>query len=274
LKGSQLIVITDLDGTLLDQETYSYEASQPAIKTLKSLQIPLTLCSSKTRSEIVVLWEELELKDPFISENGGAIYFLRGYFPNPAEGDASKERFEAIKLGTDISDLRQRLQEAAEQCGVQVRTFAAMTPAELSRLSGLSQDQARLALEREYDEPFVVERGDQDKLFDALRKKDLTVTYGGRFFHVTGGHDKGRAVRTLLDLFRRSGSRVWSVGLGNSANDLPLLENVDRPVLVRNFDGSYDEEVIKALPSIERTQAIGPKGWRESIEKVLGSRTR
>lgn len=270
MKRSQLVVITDLDGTLLDQETYSYEASQLAIQKLTSLQIPLILCSSKTRSEIVALWEELDLKDPFISENGGAIYFLPGYFPVLVEGTTPKGWFEAVELGADIARLRRLLQETARECHVQVRSFAEMKPDELSRLSGLTMDQAVLAMEREYDEPFLVKQGDQKKLFDALRKKNLTVTYGGRFSHVTGGHDKGKAVKTLIDLYRRSGSQVSSVGLGNSANDLPLLQNVDRPILVRNFDGSYDQEVVKSLPDVQRTQAIGPEGWREAVDQILG----
>jgi len=269
LKRSQLIIITDLDGTLLDQETYSYKASRPAIQKVQSLLIPVVLCSSKTRSEIVALSQELDLKDPFISENGGAIYFGSGYFSDAVKGAVSKGRFEAIELGTDITELRRVLQEASQRCDVQLRSFGTMSPDELSRLSGLTRDQAVLALEREYDEPFLVEKGEQNKLFDTLRKKNLTVTYGGRFFHITGGHDKGKAVKTLLDLFRRSGSQVLSVGLGNSANDLPLLENVDRPILVKNFDGSYDQEVVRSLPSIERTQAIGPEGWGEAIGKIL-----
>ena len=70
---SGLIVITDLDGTLLDEKSYSYQASLPAIQRLKSAGIPLVLCSSKTYSEILPLWRELDLKDPFIVENGGAI---------------------------------------------------------------------------------------------------------------------------------------------------------------------------------------------------------
>ena len=97
MKRSQLIIITDLDGTLLDQETYGYEASRPAIQKVQSLQIPLIPCSSKTRGEIVALREELELEDPFISENGGAIYFLPGYFSDSVKGVISKGRFEAVE---------------------------------------------------------------------------------------------------------------------------------------------------------------------------------
>ncbi|MFQ5841365.1 MAG: mannosyl-3-phosphoglycerate phosphatase, partial [Thermodesulfobacteriota bacterium] len=58
-------------------------------------------------------------------------------------------------------------------------------------------------------------------------------------------------------------------GLGNSANDLPLLRQVDRPISIRNPDRSYDLEIVKKLPHIERTQGIGPHGWREAVERIL-----
>ncbi|MGH7828798.1 MAG: HAD hydrolase family protein, partial [Candidatus Binatia bacterium] len=58
---SGLIIITDLDGTLLDESTYSFQASLPAIQRVTSQGIPLILCSSKTRSEILPLWKELAL---------------------------------------------------------------------------------------------------------------------------------------------------------------------------------------------------------------------
>ena len=195
---SRLIVITDLDGTLLDQETYSYEASLPAVQRLNSLKIPLILCSSKTYSEIALLWRELGLRDPFIVENGGAIYFIAGYFPFALQGIKSKGSFEALEDGTSVSVLRQVLTETARQCRVSVRTFGAMSLDEVSALTGLTRDQAALALQREYDEPFLVERGDRERLFRALIGKGFAIPRGDRFFHLIGSHGKGKAVKIFL----------------------------------------------------------------------------
>jgi mannosyl-3-phosphoglycerate phosphatase len=266
---SRLVIITDLDGTLLDQESYSYEAAAPAIGKLKSRGIPLILCSSKTGSEMLPLWKELSLKDPFIVENGGAIYCPARYFPFPLPAFRSKRSFKILELGTDVRTLRQVLAEAAAHCRTTVKSFGTMSVEEVSALTGLTRDQAALARKREYDEPFLVDGGDRERLFRILIGKGLTVTHGDRFSHLIGSNSKGKAVRTLLDLYRQRDPNVVSVGLGDSANDLPFLMQVDRPVLVRKKDGSWDAAVTAAISGIERTQSVGPQGWREAVEKIL-----
>jgi len=272
LNAAHLIVITDLDGTLLDDQSYRYDAGLPAVRELRARKIPLILCSSKTRSEMELLWRELDLKDPFICENGGAVCFPTGYLPFPVAGAKSRGGLETIALGTDVAVLRRALKESLGGLDVRVRSFGDMSADEVSRLTGLPREMAALALQREYDEPFIVESGRAERLFTALRDRGLTVTFGGRLFHVTGGHDKGHAVRRVQTLYRRIDPACASVGLGNSANDLPLLREVDRPILIRNGDGSYDEEVLHALPRVEKTLERGPAGWSTAISKILAEK--
>jgi len=71
---AKIIVFTDLDGTLLHPRTYSFEAAMPALKLIKEKDIPLILCSSKTRAEIEVYRKKLDNQHPFVSENGGGIF--------------------------------------------------------------------------------------------------------------------------------------------------------------------------------------------------------
>jgi mannosyl-3-phosphoglycerate phosphatase len=66
------LVFTDLDGTLLDSRTCSYEKSLAAINRLEQKGIPIIFCSAKTRAEQEVYRRELGLRHPFVVENGGA----------------------------------------------------------------------------------------------------------------------------------------------------------------------------------------------------------
>jgi mannosyl-3-phosphoglycerate phosphatase len=59
------------------------------------------------------------------------------------------------------------------------------------------------------------------------------------------------------------------VGLGDGPNDLEMLQNVDRPIAVKKVDGTYADELIEKIPSIIKTQKIGPAGWSESITDLI-----
>jgi mannosyl-3-phosphoglycerate phosphatase len=271
LNAKRLIVFTDLEGTLLDQNTYSYAASLRALRKLQTLKMPVVLCSSKTRAEIEPVWRELSLADPFIVENGGAIYFLPDYFPEAVPDARPANKVSTLKLGTHISELRAGLAEAARRLHIRVRSFGEMSQAEIVELTGLTKQQAQAAAEREFDEPFVIEEPSRERMLaTALRMRGFTVTRGDRFFHLSRGSDKGKAARLLMDLYRKEAdATLMSVGLGNSANDLALLLAVERPILIRNPDRSWDSTITQNIPGIRKTMSIGPEGWTESVEKLL-----
>lgn len=266
----RLIVFTDLDGTLLDQNTHGYQASLATLRKLQALKMPVILCSSQTRAEVEPLWRELELEEPFIFENGGAICFTPGYFPSAVEGASSDGKLNIIELGSRIGALRAALMETASRLHIRVRSFGDMNVRAIAELTGLTRPQAQVVAQREYDEPFLIdEPGRERMLATALRMKGFTVTKGQRFFHLSRGSDKGKAARLLMDFYRRDGSNCVAVGLGNSANDLALLLAVERPVLIRNPDRSWDSTITQSIPGIRKTMSIGPEGWAESVEKLL-----
>ena len=71
---SKIVIFTDLDGTLLHNETFKFENIRQYIKYLLSKNISLIPNSSKTKTEILNFCHELEEELPFIVENGAAIY--------------------------------------------------------------------------------------------------------------------------------------------------------------------------------------------------------
>lgn len=259
------IIVSDLDGTLLDSTSYSFAAAQPALEVVRTRGIPLVLCSSKTRTEIEVYRRRLDNRHPFISENGGGIFIPRGYFSEPFEAETF-DGYSLIRLGTPYAEIRSRFVSLRRQLGARVRGFADMTDEEVAALTGLSREEARLSKQRDFDEPFVFDGAPDERFLQAIEQSGLRWTQG-QFFHIMGDHDKGRAVHLLKALYQHEYGAVASIGLGDSLNDLQMLQAVDHPVLVRHADGSHDARI--AVPDLLKTQLAGPAGWNEAVLQLL-----
>ncbi|HEX9202385.1 MAG TPA: HAD hydrolase family protein, partial [Vicinamibacteria bacterium] len=152
-----LVVFTDLDGCLLDEETGACEAAGPALQALRRAEVPLVLCTSKTRAEVEPLHRRLGLESPYVVENGGAIAIpasARGWkAPLGPRGGGPL----MVPLGAPRARLVEALAEIAAESGVCVRGFADLTVEEVGERTGLAVEAARRAAMREYDEPFLIE---------------------------------------------------------------------------------------------------------------------
>jgi mannosyl-3-phosphoglycerate phosphatase len=260
-----IVIFTDLDGTLLDQHSYSFGPAEDALAELRTRDLPLILCTSKSRAETEVWRSKLDNSDPFVVENGGAAFIPDGYFgPYSAE---LRDGYEVLELGTPYSSLVRTLRECSIESGITVRGFHDMSAAEVAVDSGLTIVQAELAKKREYDEPFVIlHAGSPEPLLQAIASRGCRCTRGGRYFHITGANDKAAAVAHLLERFRRNGNRVVSAGLGDGLNDAEFLNAVDVPILMPS---AYIEELQKAVPRGRVASAAGPTGWNAAILEVI-----
>ncbi|MGE5173289.1 MAG: HAD-IIB family hydrolase [Betaproteobacteria bacterium] len=259
------VIFTDLDGSLLHPTTYSFEEATPALQLIKEKSIPLVLCSSKTSAEIEVYRKRLENRDPFIVENGGAIFVPVGYFPL-LTGSALHEEYTVHAFGRPYQEIRKQFVRLRESLHIPVRGFGDMTVAEIAALTGLPQEEAALARKRGFGEPFVFEHGTDERFLKAAEEQGLHWTRG-RFYYLMGNHDKGSAVRLLKEWYRNKHGKLITIGLGDGLNDLPLLSEVDHAVLIQRKDGSYDPGVD--VPGLIKAHGIGPAGWNRAVLELL-----
>ncbi|MBA4372150.1 MAG: mannosyl-3-phosphoglycerate phosphatase [Thermodesulfovibrio sp.] len=261
----QIVIFTDLDGTLLHPRTYSYEAGLQALTVINENKIPLILCSSKTRAEIEVYRGRLHNIHPFISENGGGIFIPAEYFMhNPlfkVDG-----LYHVVFLGKPYAELRNTFSALRDQLHSKVKGFGDMTAEAISELTGLNAEEAKLAGMRDFDEPFVFEGNPDEAFLETIDAAGLHWTQG-EFYHVMGDHDKGKAVDILKGLYKKKHQEIFTIGLGDGFNDLPMLRAVDQAVLIQKEDGSYDTRVN--LPTLIRAEGIGPNGWNRAIMELL-----
>jgi mannosyl-3-phosphoglycerate phosphatase len=261
------VVFTDLDGTLLDHDTYSWEVARPAIERLRLCEVPWVLVTSKTRAEVELWRAQLGNVHPFVVENGGATFIPRDYFPFPVPGAEEHGDYEVLEFGRRYGYLVARLKEASRLSKCRVRGFHEMTAAEVSFTCDLPLEQATLAKRREYDEPFrILDVGHTDALLRAIEQFDLRWTKGGRFWHITGECDKAMAVSALHRLYERAHGPVQTIGLGDAINDAAFLNVVTVPVLVRS---SASSKLKSAVPKGVLTDQTGPAGWKEAVLKMI-----
>jgi len=289
------IIFTDLDGTLLDSITYSYEKSLAGINKLKQRDIPIIFCSAKTRTEQELYRTNMGVFYPFIVENGGAIFIPRSYFPFPFDYHKKVDNLLAIELGSPYKEIRRLLNEVRAKGGFHFRGFGDMSVEEVAQVTGLGIELARLAKQREYSETLVIaspslpvilrEQSDRrislrvdsakqshvtcreiDKALGKIKGVGLNWTHGGRFYDIMGANDKGKAVNILVDLYHQMWGEVTTIGLGDSLNDLPMLSVVDLPILVQKKTGSWEEI---NLPRLRRVQGVGPEGWSRAIRELI-----
>ena len=255
-----MVVFTDLDGTLLESETYSFQPAVPALGSCRTGIDPVILVSSKTLGEVEFWRNQVDRQSPFVVENGAAVFANRGNPALPKDVARLSGDYEMVEFGVPYRSLTRALKGAARETGCRVRGFADMKTQEISLVCNLPVGQAALAKGRQYDEPFLLIEGDAAELRKAVEKRGLKLTRGGRFFHITGQNDKAEAVLLLIDAYRRMGP-VRTIGIGDGLNDAGFLNVVDFPIILES--PSLDD-VRKRVPRA-RIAPAGPSGGLTSL---------
>ncbi|MEO0835232.1 MAG: HAD-IIB family hydrolase [Cyanobacteria bacterium J06642_3] len=247
------IVVTDLDGTLLDHQTYQFDAAKNAIRELRARKIPLILNSSKTQAEILEIRQQLNNQEPFVCENGGILCGIAGI------------QHLAMPRSQFLSDLA----TIKAKLNLKYQGFAEATVDEVMSWTGLSASDAENAMARDATEPLLWQ--DTESALDDFRRElakiQLQCVKGGRFHHVMGFFSKA----SCFDQLKQHYAQIWQeevgiVALGDSPNDLPMLEQANYAVVIPNAKGNKLK--LKQSAAYFAGQ-LAPDGWQEGMSFVL-----
>lgn len=257
MSNGGLIVFTDLDGTLLDHETYSWAPAAPAVAALRDNGIPLILASSKTAAELAPLRDELGFsRCPAIVENGAGIL-------EPGEDGSGDDG--------DHAAIRAALDELPPDLRAGFSGFSDWSVSEIAERTGLTEDAAARAARRRFSEPGLwkgTEAG--EARFQALlAERGISARRGGRFLTLAFGAtkaDRMREIAARLDL-------PFKVALGDAPNDVEMLEAADVGVIVANPHREPLERLRgEDAGHIIRTEKPGPDGWNTAVQQILSRR--
>ena len=266
----QVIVFTDLDGTLLDYYTYAFGPSLEGIALLRENHIPLIFCTSKSYAEVVYFREKTGNTSPYIVENGGAIYLPgeHAYLAGQEKRCSHIDGTAVLELGAPYDRVRRVLADMKKEFGDMITGFGDMSEDEVASYLNLPLELAVMAKRRRHDEPFILK---DPSLLEGIerfaRSNGLRVFPGTRFYHLMGETDKGAAVRTLMSLYRKHSAPVMAAAVGEGKNDIPMFREVRMPFLVQRPDGTFTDTDIEG---ITRIPAIGPDGFTRAVKVLLG----
>lgn len=248
-----LIVFTDLDGTLLDHDTYSPAAAEPALARLRAAGVPVVLASSKTAAEIAPLREALGFAQvPAIVENGAGVL----------------EPSESAPAGGQYQKLREALNGLPADLRAGFEGFGDWGPKGIAEHTGLSLEQAARAAQRQFSEPglWMGSAADKAQFLKALAAKGVTAREGGRFLTLSFGGTKAGQMDGILARY----GHPFSVALGDAPNDVEMLERADLGIIVANPHRAPLPPLRgESRGGIRRTTLAGPAGWNDAILQVM-----
>lgn len=267
----QLVVFTDLDGTLLDHHTYSFQPAEAMLARLNSLNIAVIPNTSKTAAELAVIRQETKLDTPFVVENGAAIYIPKGFLPEQPQDTEEVEGYWRKAFVPDRSHWLELLENKAGDYKNAFRGFSDMDDNDLSLATGLSLESANLANNRQFSEPlqWLGTEKEKDDFTKLMKGAGANVLQGGRFVHISGKCNKGVAMRWLTKELEKqnAGTRYKSVALGDSFNDNDMLEAADIAVQIKSPKHDYPK--LFRTDALWQSTMLGPKGWHECLEQIL-----
>lgn len=258
-----LIVFSDLDGTLLDHESYDWRPAEPALAALRERAIPLILASSKTAAEIAPLRAGLGFAHcPAVVENGAGIL--------PAEGE------DAGDGQARYTELRAALDRVPAGLRRHFSGFGDLGTVGIAAATGLDDRSARLAAERRFSEPglWAGTDGDKARFVEALAEMGVKARSGGRFLTLSFGGTKAERMTEITAALFGAGL-PFIVALGDAPNDTEMLQAADRAFIVANPHGTPLPHLAGETDgTISRTAEPGPAGWNDAVLPLVSARPR
>ena len=261
MKKKYTIIFSDLDGTILDKDSFKFDKIKNFIRKLISKNVVLVPNSSKTEIEIKDFIRELGVNIPFICENGSAIYNLnliskklpKKIILSKSVKTISKiyKKKVSLKIRNKITDLRK------------------INKLEQLKIFGLPKNKIDLALKRSFTIPikFKGKKKDKKKFVKLIKDSGLKVQEGGRIMNLGDNVDKSMALKVFLNHVKTFINKpIKTIGVGDNHNDIKMLKNTDIPCLVISKEFKRTNLNIKKLIVSNKPS---PEGWADVIKKAV-----
>ena len=257
----KILIFTDLDGSLLDKETFKFDVIKDYFKELVRNGIIIIPNSSKTEAELLDFNEQNNLDLSFITENGSSIHGLNKIHQNLPDKIIISRTIDEIRniYEENISlDLKNKITHILE-----------LEREKQQEILGLPLDKIKLAIKRDHSIPikFNGTESEKNEFTKILKNSGLTIQTGGRIMNVCDNVNKSKAMSRALQLIRKElTEEIITIGVGDNENDIEMLKQADYPCLVKN--DNFDSSTLN-IDNLIKSTKLSPMGWSDVIKTAL-----
>lgn len=246
----RVTIVAPLSGSLLRAAEPDLSAARDVIRRMHDAGVSVVGFSSGTLAEVAPVATALGLRAPVIVEAFGAI-------THPTPDGWSLE-----PCGPPSDDLLDLLRDIEDRSGASLLVYSALRDEEAARLTGLSSDEVRATMAREFSEPFIIEQGALDDVLRAAAEVGLSICSDGTLFYPVSNPST-----SLLRALFETRCQV-TIGFGTSPIDEEFLSLTDIRVIVPAADGTLDPYLVKRVSDARHAPESGPAGWRWAFENI------
>lgn len=260
MNHNNILLFTDLDGTLLNKKTFEFKAALDLVKNCVKKGINIIPNSSKTDLELNEICEDLGIPKVYISENGSCIHGLNFLSENlHKEICLSRNKQIIYKSFSDNVDVNLR-----QKCFI----LENESLKHQIEILGLPEKKIYKALNRKFSFPFIFEgnKDEEIELKKIVKKNGLKIQFGGRVLNLGDEVSKGNAMQKFVSLLSKETKKNYVlICVGDNENDFDMLDKCDYPCLVKN--GSLKKVSFKNQCIFSTQEA--PYGWIEVVNETL-----
>jgi len=251
------LILTDLDGTLLEPDGILVGDAAAALVALAAAEVPVCPITSKTAAELTPIMERLRLTTPAGFENGAGV----------RHRDGATELLPSAVL---LAELLDAVDSLRRDSGAPARTLLELGDEELAALTGLGPSAVAAARVRQATLPLLVDGRWDEALRAALPAQPrLRLIRGNRFLHLQGDHTKAASASRVGEL--AGGANGAVVACGDAPNDAELLAAADVAVIVPGRDGPHPE-LLRRLPHALVAPQPHGRGWAVAVTALLAGK--
>ena len=257
----QIIIFTDLDGSLLNKDTFRFDEIEDFFKELVSNGIKIIPNSSKTEAELSDFNTQHNLNLSFIAENGSSIHgldMIHDNLPSAISVSRPLDKIYEIYNKNIPFELKQK-----------IILISKLNIDEQKKIFGLPLNKIKLAMERKHSIPiqFKGSEVEKDELTKVIVDAGLTVQTGGRIMNICDNVNKSKAmVKTLELISTEIKNEIITISVGDNQNDIDMLKETDYSCLVKN--DNFDSSLIN-IDNLIKSSEPSPLGWADVIKTAI-----